>query len=103
MTHGMQKLFGVFGGKGVELMSLFGLAGVIELVVGLLVLVGFFARYAAVLGGVTMLVAYFYAHASNGWLPIVNKGELAIMYFAAFLVMVTHEDKTWSLEKMLMK
>lgn len=98
--HGAQKLLGWFGGSQVALISQMGLGGVIELVGGLFILFGFFARYAAVVSAVEMLIAYFQVHAPKGWSPIQNGGELALLYFAAFLVIAAQGNgKYWNLEK----
>lgn len=107
--HGAQKLFGWFGGINgagapAALVSLIGLAGVIELVGGLLVVLGLFTRLAALLNGVTMLVAYFYAHAANGLLPIVNGGEMALLYLFGFLVILGYgSGMVWSLDRQWFK
>ncbi len=88
LQHGMAKLFGVphvamF--DGLQLFSLMGLAGVLELVGGLLVLVGLFTRPTAFILSGEMAVAYFMAHAPKGFLPILNQGELAVIYCFVFL------------------
>ena len=83
--HGAQKLFGMFGGMGQPTNALITTAGVIELVCGLLVAVGLLCGYAAFLASGQMAVAYFMAHASGGFWPIVNKGELAVVYCFVFL------------------
>ena len=104
--HGLQKLFGWFGGINggtVELMSLLGLAGAIELVGGAAIMLGIFTRLGALLGGAVMLVAYIKIHAPQGLAPIVNGGELAALYFAAFLLLFIHGNMKWSLEKVLLK
>lgn len=107
MLHGGQKLFGWFGGPGgggsVPLTSLFGAAGVIEFVAGLAVLLGFFTRVAAGLAALEMLVAYVYVHRPQGWIPLLNGGEAAWLYFAAFLVLSVYGAGKWSLEKKLLK
>ncbi len=88
MQHGTAKLFGVphiamF--DNVTLFSLLGFAGVLELVGGLLILVGLFTRPTAFILSGEMAVAYFMAHAPHGFLPILNQGELAVLYCFAFL------------------
>ena len=88
LQHGMAKLFGVphvamF--DGLHLFSLLGFAGVLELVGGLLMVVGLFTRPTAFILSGEMAVAYFMAHAPHGFLPILNQGELAVMYCFVFL------------------
>jgi len=85
LCHGAQKVFGVLGGEKVELVSMIGLAGVIELVGGALIMVGLFASAAAFLCSGLMAFAYFMAHAGEGLLPINNGGELAVVYCFLFL------------------
>jgi putative oxidoreductase len=85
--HGAQKLFGAFGGEQVELATLMGLAGVIEFFGGLLIAAGIFTRWAAFIASGQMAVAYFMAHAPQGFYPIVNRGELAALYCFLFLYM----------------
>jgi putative oxidoreductase len=70
---------------GLQLFSLMGLAGVLELVGGLLIVLGLFTRPVAFVLSGLMAVAYFMAHAPQGFLPIVNQGELAVMYSFVFL------------------
>jgi putative oxidoreductase len=82
--HGAQKLFGAFGGqKATEPLMI--VAGIIEFGGGLLIALGLFAGIAAFLASGTMAAAYFMAHAPNGPLPILNHGELAVVYCFAFL------------------
>lgn len=90
MLHGMSKLFGVphvamF--DGLQLFSLMGLAGVLELVGGALLLLGWFTRPVAFLLSGQMAVAYFMKHAGvdNFWLPLLNQGEAAVLYCFVFL------------------
>ena len=88
LQHGTAKLFGIphiamF--DGVQLFSLIGIAGILELVGGLLIMVGLFTRPAAFILSGEMAVAYFMAHAPHGFLPILNQGELAVIYCFAFL------------------
>jgi putative oxidoreductase len=98
IQHGLQKLFGMFSGNAASLFSLMGLAGVVEFFGGLLIVLGLFTRIAALVSAVQMLVAYFMAHASNGLFPIVNKGELALVYFAGFLIITAFGARKWGLD-----
>jgi putative oxidoreductase len=100
--HGGSKLFGWFGGTPVELASLFGAAGIIEFVVGIALLVGFYVRLGALLGAATMLYAFFFHVKGAGSLnPLANGGELALVYFLVFLAILMHGAGKWSLEKKL--
>ena len=87
--HGAQKLFGVLGGR-VELHEPWGLAaGIIEFFGGVLIASGTFVCPAAFVASGEMAVAYFRAHASRGFWPIVNRGELAVLYCFLFLYFAT--------------
>ena len=92
--HGIQK-FGVLGGSSVSLLSLMGLAGTIEVIVGIAVVTGLLVRWAALLGAIEMLVAYFMVHFPAGLNPITNKGEPALLFFAAFLVLIGYGSVKW--------
>jgi putative oxidoreductase len=81
--HGAQKLFGVLGGQKQE--GLLHLAGVIELVGGILIAIGFFAGLVAFVAAGEMAVAYFKQHSPGGFWPIVNRGELAVLFCFLFL------------------
>lgn len=97
--HGSQKLFGFPGGEDpVPLFSLMGLAGLIELGGGLLIAVGFFAGYAAFIASGQMAVAYFMAHAPQGWNPLLNGGEKSILYCFLFLYIAAHGAGIWSID-----
>lgn len=87
MQHGGQKLFGfpVAAQSGFELFSLVGLAGILELFGGALLLIGLFTRPVAFLLSGLMAVAYFMAHAPKGFWPLANRGELAVLYCFVFL------------------
>jgi len=88
LQHGTAKLFHaphVAMFDGVKLASLLGAAGVLELVGGALLLIGFATRPVAFLLSGQMAVAYFIAHAGKGLFPLVNQGELAIVYCFVFL------------------
>lgn len=101
--HGAQKLFGVLGGQQVSLVSQMGLAGLIELFGGLAVALGFGTRVAAFVASGEMAVAYFQAHwklqMSSQFFPIVNHGELALLYSFLFLFIATRGTVRWGLDK----
>lgn len=95
--HGAQKLFGVLGGQvaGEPLMIL---AGVIELAGGLLIAVGLFTPIAAFIASGEMAVAYFVAHAPQGFWPIQNGGELAALYCFLFLYVAARGGGPYSVD-----
>ena len=101
--HGAQKILGMFGGQTVELMSLFGLAGVIELVGGLMIAFGLFTRLAALFSALDMIGALVIAHLPKGLVPIQNGGELALLYLVAFLLILAHGSQKWSLDQAVLK
>lgn len=82
--HGTQKLFG-WPLPAPPPSTLITVGGVLELVTGLLIAIGLFTGWAAFIASGMMAVAYFMAHASGGLWPIVNKGELAVLYCFVFL------------------
>ena len=98
LSHGLQKLFGAFGGRVVPLASLFGVAGLLEAILGALVLVGLFTTWAAFIASGEMAAAYFIAHAPRGRLPIENGGELAVVLCFAFLYIAAHGGGRFSLD-----
>jgi len=98
VQHGAQKLFGALGGETVQLASRMGLAGVIELVGGLLIALGLFASLAAFIASGEMAAAYFIAHAGNALFPIQNQGELAILNCFLFLYIASRGSGVWSVD-----
>ena len=101
MLHGTQKVFGVppsAGGATVALASRLGAAGVIEIVGGLLILLGLFTRPAAFICAGEMAFAYFLAHAPRGWLPNSNGGEVPVLYCFIFLYLAAAGGGAWSLD-----
>jgi putative oxidoreductase len=102
MAHGLQKIFGLWGGVPAEAPAfiVWG-AGSIELVTGALIAVGWYAAPAAFLASGTMAVAYFIGHvvpAKGNLLPIVNKGELAALYCWVFLFVAARGAGIWSVD-----
>lgn len=105
MQHGAQKLLGLLGGMGphgdsAPFMSLMGLAGIIEFVVASLVLVGLFTRPAAFVVSGEMATAYFKQHAPQGFWPIHNHGELAVVLCFTFLLFAAFGGGAYSLDAM---
>jgi putative oxidoreductase len=102
MLHGMQKVFGLFGGMppNAPAFVVYG-AGLIELVGGLLIAIGLFAAPAAFLCSGTMAFAFFLGHvvpAKGNILPIMNKGELAALYCWLFLFIAAKGAGIWSID-----
>jgi putative oxidoreductase len=85
LAHGTQKLFGFPGGSRAAITSLLGLAGLIETGGGALMLLGLFTRPTAFILSGEMAYAYFTAHLPQGRWPIVNGGELAVLYCFVWL------------------
>lgn len=103
LQHGTAKLFGmphVAMFDGLQLFSLMGLAGVLELVGGTLILIGLLTRPVAFILSGEMAVAYFMAHAPNGFLPILNQGELAVIYCFVFLYLSVAGGGAYSIDEM---
>jgi putative oxidoreductase len=96
--HGTQKLFGWPGGQEPAGATLFQVAGVIELAGGLLIALGLFTPIAALLASGQMAVAYFMMHAPNGSWPLLNQGELAVLYCFVFLFIAAHGSGIWSVD-----
>jgi putative oxidoreductase len=102
--HGSQKLFAWPGGNAaVPLASQMGVAGVIELVGGLLIAFGFLTSYAAFIASGEMAAAYFKAHAPQGALPLLNRGELAVVYCFLFLYIASQGAGGWSVDAMMQR
>lgn len=108
LCHGAQKILGLLGGADgdggtVELVSRRGVAGIIELVGGLAILLGIGTSWAAFLASGLMAFAYFLVHQPQGSLPIQNRGELAALYAFLFLYIASKGSGIWSLESVLRK
>ncbi len=99
MLHGTAKLFGwPGGGDPMELMSLIGLAGVIEALGGLLLIIGLFTRPVAFVAAGQMAAAYFMAHAGQGFFPTLNGGEAAALFCFIWLYIAAAGPGPWSLD-----
>ena len=100
MQHGTQKLFSFPDASkpAVDLFSLMGLAGVIEFAGAILFVIGLFTRPVAFLLSGFTAVAYWMAHAPQGFFPILNQGELAALYSFVFLYFVFAGPGKWSID-----
>ena len=99
MAHGTQKLLNFpASDMSPPLFSIFGLAGLIEIVAGVLLLVGLFTRPAAFISSGTMAVAYWMAHAPQSPFPALNGGDAAILYCFVFLYIFFAGPGPWSVD-----
>ncbi len=105
LLHGTAKFWefpvSMTGGNGsVELLSMYGIGGIIEIIGGVLIILGLFTRATAFILSGQMAFAYFGIHASfaDVLLPIVNKGELAALYSLVFLYFVTSGSGAFALD-----
>jgi putative oxidoreductase len=103
VQHGTQKwlAFPVPRSTPTEFWSLSGAAGLLELVGGFLLLLGVFTRPVAFVLSGLMAFAYFIAHAPQSFWPIVNRGELAVLYCFVFLYLTVAGGGPWSLDRWL--
>ena len=103
MTHGLQKILGLPVPRATEtvLWSLSGVAGLMELVGGALIIVGLFTRPVAFLLSGEMAFAYFIAHAPHGFWPLLNRGELAALYSFVFLYFAVAGGGAWGVDNLL--
>ena len=102
LQHGTTKYlnFPVGPMNNTSPMTMSGAAGLIELVFGLLLVIGLFTRLSAfILSGMTA-VGYFYAHAPRGFFPILNGGELAALYSFVFLYLAAAGGGPWSADRL---
>ena len=97
VTFGLQK-FGLLGGQAVPLASIYGAAGIIEVVGGVLIAIGFLTRPAAFIASGEMAVAYFMAHQPQGPLPVQNEGVPAVLFCFAFLYVAARGAGVWSVD-----
>ena len=103
--HGTQKIFGWpgKGGGGGGLPPLLVAAGWIEIVAGIMIAIGLFGSIAAFIASGQMAVAYFKAHAPEGFWPTENKGELAVLYCFLFLYIAATGSGIWSVDALRRK
>jgi putative oxidoreductase len=106
LTHGSAKLLGyphVAMFDGLQLLSLMGIAGILELAGGLLIVLGLFTRPVAFVLSGEMAAAYFMAHAPQGFLPLVNQGEAAVLYCFFFLYLFVAGPGAFSIDALRRK
>ena len=107
LSHGLQKLFGWFGGLALfggnlpPLASEPGIAGVLELALGTLIMMGLFTKIAAFIASGEMAVAYFKGHQRMAFWPLENQGELAVLFCFAFLYMAARGSGPWSVDALV--
>jgi putative oxidoreductase len=102
MWHGTQKLLGYPPSGSPSpggLSATMAIAGIIELLGGFLIMIGLFTGFAAFLASGLMAFAYFIGHFStDAFLPLVNKGELAVLYCFVFLYIASRGSGVWSVD-----
>jgi putative oxidoreductase len=109
LQHGLVKWFGFPAANpnfaNIQLLSLIGIAGVIEIVGGVLVTAGLFTRYAAFIMSGEMAVSYFLNRTGSGkaFAPLLNGGNLEVAYCFVFLYVVFAGPGPWSLDAVLRK
>jgi putative oxidoreductase len=103
LEHGTQKLLGFPPSEHAApaLFSLIGVQGVLELVGGVLILIGLFTRPVAFILAGDMAVAYFLAHAPKSFFPTLNGGQLAILFCFVFLYLAFAGGGEWSVDEQL--
>ena len=100
VAHGTQKILGFPAAEfAPPAFSIFWIAGIIEIVTGVLIAIGFFTRPAAFLASGTMAFAYWMAHAPANFFPVNNGGDAAILFCFVFLYLVFAGPGAWSVNK----
>jgi len=101
LEHGTQKLLGFPppANPGPALFSLLGFQGILELVGGILILIGLFTRPVAFILAGDMAVAYFHSHGPRGFFPTLNGGQLAILFCFVFLYLFVAGGGAWSVDQ----
>lgn len=102
LQHGTTKYLAIPESKftGVAPFSLGGIAGMLELVGGALIVIGLFTRPVAFILSGLMAAAYFIAHAPKGFYPLLNGGELAALYCFVFLYLAARGGGPWGVDAM---
>lgn len=98
LWHGTMKVFGFPGGPMEMPAAIRWSAGPIELIGGILVMIGLQTRWAAFISSGTMAAAYWIGHGTQAVLPVQNQGELAALYCFVFLFISAHGSGIWSVD-----
>lgn len=104
LEHGTQKLFGYPPGQpytGFPNFSMLGIAGMLEVFGGLLLFIGLFTRTTAFILSGEMAVAYFRAHWPRSFFPLLNGGEITVLFCFLFLYFVAAGPGAWSVDRIL--
>ena len=105
LEHGTAKVLGFPAGAGpylgFQFTTLPGISGILELVGGILLVLGLFTRVTAFILSGEMAVAYFMVHAPKSFYPVVNKGEIAVLYCFVFLYLAAAGGGPWSLDALM--
>jgi putative oxidoreductase len=101
LQHGMSKYLGVpyvafF--DNLQPMSLVGIAGIIELVFGVLLLIGLFSRFSAFILSGHLAAVYFIGHAGKDFFPLLNGGEVAVLFCFVFFYLIFAGPGPWSID-----
>ncbi|HEY7337389.1 MAG TPA: DoxX family protein [Bryobacteraceae bacterium] len=99
--HGWQKFFGSLGGPSFPITTMLGAAGAIETVGGALLILGLFTRPVAFVLAGEMAVGYFRTHAPRGFWPLLNGGEITVVYCFLWLWFSSAGAGAWSLDRLL--
>jgi putative oxidoreductase len=100
MEHGLAKHFGFPAPPPFPVVGILLVAGAIEIVAGALIAIGLFTRTAAFIASGEMACAYFMFHFPKSFFPIINQGELAILYCFIFLFIALEGAGPWSIDAM---
>ena len=99
LWHGAQKLFGIPSAiPGEAPAFIIYIAGPIELIGGILIMIGLYTNWAAFLASGLMAAAYWIGHGTTALLPIQNQGELAALYCFVFLFISSQGGGLWSID-----
>ncbi|GAA0366822.1 DoxX family protein [Microbispora corallina] len=107
LCHGVSSVFGVLGGnRGTGHAIPFGTwpgwwAALIQVIFGALIMIGLFSRIAALVSSGSMAYAYFVVHQPQGLLPLLNGGELAVLFCWSFFLVAVLGPGTWALDAVL--